>query len=64
MIAVGVMGFAWGSPLVEVTQFYMAQCPMSSTLLSDFHWRCMENGEGIKVCLSGSCLIKGVLPPW
>ena len=49
MLAAGVFGLAAQGSLVEVTQFYMAQCPMSSTLLSDFHWRCMENGVGIKV---------------
>ena len=42
------LGASIATALVPVEQFYMAQCPMSSTLLTDFNHRCLENGVGIK----------------
>eukprot|EP00937_MAST-01D_sp_MAST-1D-sp2_P004804 g4804.t1 len=36
-----------GAALVQVEQFGMAQCPMTSLLTSDFFGRCFQNGHGI-----------------
>ena len=34
--------------LVQVEQYGMAQCPMTSTLTSDFFEDCFDHGKGIK----------------
>ena len=38
---------ASASSLVTVEQFGMAQCPMTTTLTSDFFDRCIQGGRGI-----------------
>ena len=43
-----LVGLGMVTGLVKVEQFGMAQCPMTTTLTSDFVGRCLENGTGIK----------------
>jgi len=46
-LSVLLVGLVQACALVQVEQFGMAQCPMTSTLTTNFYDRCFTNGHGI-----------------